>query len=317
MLAFLFTIGVLLSLRRYLGQNCHVAAIPLMKLAWYAGIACYEYHIIQQLPLHYQPHFLNGPSIHHDYWIPSPQPLLTLLYEISLGYHGHSWISGLIEGAKLEMHVHHVVTLLLIGLSDLYGFRHIGAIVMLLHDAPDIIISIVKASLRLKSTWLTVTSHIVNLVTWAFFRIYCLGKFLHALYLAEILYSVEVYYRYGFGFLIGCLITLHFVWYCMFWKLMLHYVWGGQVKDTTEKVVHGYQINGNKHASNGNCKHASNGVNKHAGNGDNRSTKTVTYDNAMNGHEHSNGLRLHASDGILNGHCHEQNAVYMAKTKAD
>jgi hypothetical protein len=53
-------------------------------------------------------------------------------------------VAAYIYGAKVEMHVHHAVTVALIFLSNWLGFRQVGAVVMLLHDAPDIFSAAVK-----------------------------------------------------------------------------------------------------------------------------------------------------------------------------
>ena len=55
-------------------------------------------------------------------------------------------MAALLVGAKAEMHLHHLVTLALILLSDAAGFRRIGAIVMVLHDIPDIFSAAIKGN---------------------------------------------------------------------------------------------------------------------------------------------------------------------------
>jgi hypothetical protein len=67
---------------------------------------------------------------------------LKIYYQISLGYHLHSlayhsfWTKR--RNDFIEMLLHHLVTVFLIGFSYMFNFLKIGLIVMLVHDVSDI-----------------------------------------------------------------------------------------------------------------------------------------------------------------------------------
>ena len=71
-------------------------------------------------------------------------PSDTFRSQLSGAYHSYAFVAAYIYGAKFEMHVHHAVTVALIFLSNWLGFRQVGAVVLFLHDVPDIFGSAVK-----------------------------------------------------------------------------------------------------------------------------------------------------------------------------
>jgi len=75
-------------------------------------------------------------------------------------------------GAKPEMHFHHLVTLALILISDVLGYRRVGAVVMLLHDAPDVFSALIKGSIATKNVPMTIVSYAGLLVAWGYYRLY-------------------------------------------------------------------------------------------------------------------------------------------------
>lgn len=76
----------------------------------------------------------------------------------------------------MEMHFHHFVTLTLIFASDVMGYRRIGAVVLLLHDLPDIFSALIKGSIAAHNTAMTVVSYCGLLVVWGYCRLYLFSK---------------------------------------------------------------------------------------------------------------------------------------------
>ena len=76
-----------------------------------------------------------------------------------------------------EMFLHHIVTLMLVLFSYSTNFLPIGAVIMLIHDASDILLGvfrlIIESSPRLTNTGLL--AYIVCVSGWIYFRIYFLA----------------------------------------------------------------------------------------------------------------------------------------------
>ena len=93
-----------------------------------------------------QPWFVNYATTWDSRWIYSNFPhvisgAFERAYLVELGF----WVSCLffmaVETLRkdvVEMFVHHVTTILLIGLSYMYGFHQIGMVIMVVHDVGDI-----------------------------------------------------------------------------------------------------------------------------------------------------------------------------------
>uniref|UniRef100_A0A7S3GZQ1 TLC domain-containing protein n=1 Tax=Spumella elongata TaxID=89044 RepID=A0A7S3GZQ1_9STRA len=79
------------------------------------------------------------------------------------------------------MDIHHYATALLCLLSYASGYYHIGSLLMLIHDASDIPLDLLKIGMTLNWDILTYASYAVTLVAWAYFRLYYLAVLLYSL----------------------------------------------------------------------------------------------------------------------------------------
>ena len=140
----------------------------MFKMAWFIVIALVEWRIIRESD--WLPTCLGGQS-NDAFWVDGDEAELQLFYEAQLAYHLHSLFFSLIAGAKPEMHVHHVVTVVLITLSDVLDYRRVGFIVFFLHDVPDITSGAIKATLQARRIPLLLLSFTIHLFSWAFFRL--------------------------------------------------------------------------------------------------------------------------------------------------
>lgn len=137
------------------------------------SIVVYEYVLLVDAP--WLPVYLGGTGS-DSMWTPQRDDSLGLLYQASLAYHAHSCIASLVMGAKAEMHLHHGVTLSLILASDAYGYRRVGAVVMLLHDVPDIFSALIKGSIAVKHNTATVVAYAGVLLSWGYCRLYLFSQ---------------------------------------------------------------------------------------------------------------------------------------------
>lgn len=144
------------------------SAVHVFKMAWFIVISLFEWRIVRDV--HWLPTCLGGAD-NKAFWEDSEEEDLQLFYEVQMAYHLHSLLFSLLMGAKFEMHLHHIVTVVLIALSDVMGYRRIGMVVFFLHDVPDITSGAIKASLQAKRIPILLASYTIHLFSWAYFRL--------------------------------------------------------------------------------------------------------------------------------------------------
>lgn len=144
------------------------SAVHLFKMAWFIAITLVEWRVLREAM--WLPTCLGGKT-NEAFWVDGDEEELQFFYEVQLAYHLHSLLFSLVAGAKPEMHLHHVVTVLLIALSDVLGYRRVGFIVFFLHDVPDITSGAIKATLQAKRIPLLLVSYVIHLFSWAYFRL--------------------------------------------------------------------------------------------------------------------------------------------------
>jgi hypothetical protein len=203
----------------------------LFKIAWFAGIVTYEWQTFSQYP--WFPKFLGGVG-RESAWDDDLANDLEVFYEIQMAYHCHSMIFSFLVGSKLEMHVHHIVTIMLIFFSNYYGYRRSGSIVFLLHDTPDIVGHAIKAAVIAEDIYLTLVLYIALLVTWSYFRLYLLP-----LFIVDVTHStVPPHLQYFFIPMLATLVMLHLFWFFQFLLIAYNFRKSGKVRDISEKTVH-------------------------------------------------------------------------------
>ena len=147
--------------------------IHIIKLIWFVCISCIEYNFLSSAT--WRPVFFGGIT-NDNLFIRGEHVVLQSFYEIQLAYHLHSLIFAYADGAKIEMHVHHFVTVLLIVISNLTGLRPIGVYIFFLHDVPDITTGFVKFFHNTKMVVPLLTVYLLHLCSWAYFRLYLLAQ---------------------------------------------------------------------------------------------------------------------------------------------
>jgi hypothetical protein len=203
----------------------------LFKMVWFLAVVAYEWQTLSTMA--WLPDFLGGEGS-ESLWDEGPEEELGHFYEIQLSYHVHSMLFAYLIGAKREMHLHHVVTIFLIVLSDMCGYRRIGSIVFTLHDTPDIVGCAIKAAVIAEDVVLTLSCYVALLATWGVFRLY----FLPRLIIDIISSNVPTPHRVGFSVLLGVLVLLHYFWYLQFLLMAYKFRKTGKTRDISEKKVH-------------------------------------------------------------------------------
>ena len=203
----------------------------LFKMFWFASIVAYEWQTLATMP--WLPSFLGGAG-EDSLFEEGPAEELAYFYEIQLAYHTHSMLFSYLIGSKMEMHLHHLVTIVLIVLSNVLGYRRSGAVVFTLHDTPDIVGCGIKAAVIAEDVIVTLVFYVALLVVWGMFRLY----FLPMLIIDIIHSSIPQADRVVFSLLLAVLVMLHYFWYFQFLLMAYKFRKTGKTRDISEKTPH-------------------------------------------------------------------------------
>ena len=186
---------------------------------------------------------------------------LRYYYIMSFGYHLWSTVKMLYTHFFLqpradiqEMTLHHICTLLLVFISYLIGYFKFGSVVMLLHDATDIVISVFRAFSETKYLWLKWTFGVVIIFIWPYLRLYV---FYDVIFNGLYKYPQEVVYpnrhieghvdqakahfticQYPIITFLCFLYLLHIYWYLLIIRLAFVNL-GGEKEDKNVRVTSG------------------------------------------------------------------------------
>lgn len=132
-------------------------------------------HVIWPLPLYaaaavldriHTPHVFDMSLVEPDF-----DDGLGVYYQIIIGM----WLAITIDHVvnfgndkdRFMMTVHHACTLLVLLFSDAYGYRRIGAVVLMLHDIVDVPLQLLKIAVKSKQReWVCSLTYIVALIFW-------------------------------------------------------------------------------------------------------------------------------------------------------
>lgn len=118
----------------------------------------------------------------------------------------------------------------------------VGACLLFMHDACDVLTSACKALVDSRYKTTTFVSAVVLMTAWAYVRLFCLAKLL----LIPLMYTIEVTqpYRNGdyetilFAGLLLCLFFMNIYWFALMAKSCFIFVVSGRVTDTHSPQLH-------------------------------------------------------------------------------
>lgn len=215
------------------------AAYNMFKIIHFTGSVAWAYCVLIDQP--YFPKFLGGTGdlIHmfEGYPYPKHASQLKELILILMGYHVGSLLNHMI-GVKrndfLEMTLHHMVTVFLLGGCYLYNAWEIGAVIVLLHDIADITTSMIKVLAETNFKYSTLAVTLLNLGLWGWTRNYGLYHAISKIWETQIDFGTP-FNLYMFVFLLSCLLMLHYWWFYLFIKA----IWKFIKKGSTDNVMDG------------------------------------------------------------------------------
>jgi len=219
--------------------------IHIAKGLYYAAVTIAEMQALVNYP--WLPKLLGGQGImiaplpanqFPNYPMPSDLAMMHKIFYLQIFYHGVATFVSTMPGnrTKPEMFVHHCVTMCLLGAAFKTEQFTCATMILLLHDAPDVMVCAVKAFHVLNSTIPTLIFFANMLSAWAYFRLYLLT-----------LFSWNVLTKPGTpsnrvsGVMLFMLVGLHAWWFYLFLKMGMRFAKGpGSLpKDITQKPTPG------------------------------------------------------------------------------
>lgn len=134
------------------------------------------------------------------------------------------------------MVLHHVATNVLLVTSNYGSCYRYGAVVLIIHDIPDIAVCLVRTLVSLEGYTYSMLflGYFPLLITWGYFRL---------LYLPWVIYGIIFYCTYPphlsdmneylktQAFFLSSLFVMHIIWYKIFIEMGLKYVYTGKAND--------------------------------------------------------------------------------------
>lgn len=209
------------------------------KCSFYVLICAYGYSVVKDtdfLPLTlggsgHSANMFNG----YPYQEFSAYEDLKWYLTIQLGYRIFSLLQHMFNKARndyIDMLLHHLMTVALIGLAYFMNYVAISVLVLLVHDLSDIFGYFVRIFIDTKYKNLTLISYVGLLIGWLYFRliVFPFEIIRFGLYLNPIICDLNGYLL--LGVMLHCLIILHVYWYYLFIQMGLKFLNTKSVQDT-------------------------------------------------------------------------------------
>ncbi|KAG3090446.1 hypothetical protein PI124_g10256 [Phytophthora idaei] len=218
-------------------------ATVLFKFMYFAGITVAGYYVMRDET--WFPPVLGGKGVIREAYLilhEAPGSALKYYYFVQLGYHFHSLLYMLffspIRNDFIEMLLHHLVTIILIGGSYLANYCAMGALVTFTHDIGDVTGYAIKSVVDTGNTPLIVAMYVVLLVSWGYTRLYVYP--FHLIYNAIFVipeanpHVVGIFLHPG-NTLLCMLVVLHVYWYGLFLVMGYTLIRKGLAEDIQDK----------------------------------------------------------------------------------
>jgi hypothetical protein len=194
-------------------------------LTFYVGSSVFGYFFV----LPGEPFFVfpvdnvSGVTLWNYHPVPIT-PKFHWYYMYQLGFYFAELYAIFVETRRsdfMEYVLHHIVTIALIGVSYLAHEHRVGAMVILIHDLPDVALCLCKA-FNYAGFELTSTVLFAGFAaTFAFCRLYCLPCLTHSLFCLSPHFHPSSYGFWFLGFLLGFVLQgLQVFWFAMIVRLI-------------------------------------------------------------------------------------------------
>jgi len=191
------------------------------------------------------PHLLGGKGDIRSCFRPGfpfveLDPGMKTYYLFQMGYHVQSLLFQfrmVHRSDFIEMVLHHVVTIFLIGFSYMANLTRIGSLVLIIHDASDIFSYSIKAAVDTPYKYLIIFSYFCLLLSWGFARLLVFPFYIIPIGLrAHDFVEVQIEGYTLFNSMMVMLFFLHCYWYILFLKMGITFLNKGKMEDIIDKV---------------------------------------------------------------------------------
>lgn len=165
-------------------------------------------------------------------------PLIRVYITIQLGYHLHSLMTHLLHlpGKQyMELLLHHILTVFLIGLAYFMNYVNISLLVLYTHDIGDYFLNYARVLIETKYKTLGAVMCIMVLLSWGYMRLYIFPVYLIRNAIYENPAHEEIYGMFVLGSMLHVLLLLHIFWYIQLAKFALRFLKSQQVSNLHDK----------------------------------------------------------------------------------
>eukprot|EP00051_Salpingoeca_urceolata_P005062 m.70067 g.70067 ORF g.70067 m.70067 type:complete len:294 (-) comp14034_c0_seq1:192-1073(-) len=135
------------------------------------------------------------------------------------------------------MFFHHIVTILLIGFSYLYGYHGIGMLVLMCHDASDVFLEGAKLFRYTQFELASTITFAMLIVSWVWYRLYLFPVFVipSVVYESEVVLGYQITFYHFFVSWLMILQVLHVYWFVLILKVAQRSLFEGGIEDVREE----------------------------------------------------------------------------------
>jgi len=171
-------------------------ALMIYSLIWYTTSSIWGYTILKDTD--FFPTYLGGrgdlQKTFNDYPFQKEVPGMRLCYQANLGWHLEGLLKMIVlDGIRpdiIEMSLHHIVTIYLVGGSYLINYVNVGTIIEWIHNTTDILLSMLRASSECKYHKILAPPILVLCAFfWFFGRIVVFSGIIYVMHTTEVMSS--------------------------------------------------------------------------------------------------------------------------------
>lgn len=208
------------------------------SLVVYTIFSFWGYHI--QKDAYYFPKCIGGSGdislMFRDFPYQTHVPGVKLYMMVELGWHIEAFLKMVLIDARrpdfIEMSLHHLVTVYLVGGSYLINVWEIGATIQFIHDIADIFVALCRGCSETKYKNCQYISAAVCISAWTYTRIFVFGWVIYVTNNSELRVGsrfVQPFFIYG----LTALLILHAWWLSIMLKIVFTALRTGKTEDVS------------------------------------------------------------------------------------
>lgn len=236
---------VLSPTKRICADRVERFATVLFKFMYFSIITGAGYYVMRNEK--WFPPVLGGKGVIREAYLHLHEPpefSLKYYYFAQLGYHFHSLLYMLffspLRNDFIEMLLHHLVTIILIGGSYLANYCAMGALVAFTHDIGDVVGYGIKSVVDTGNTPLIAAMYVLLLASWGYTRLYVYPFYLiynTIFVIPEANPHVIGIFLHPGSALLSMLFVLHVYWYGLFLVMGHTLIRKGLAEDIQDKCA--------------------------------------------------------------------------------